>query len=265
MDKIRYVNHLGQEINLWGADENRNVIVGSYRSARGYLYSHENGSLYIDPKEWEALIVCSPREKANDLIDLLEADSSVNESGKFYFNDYYIRCKFLGISEIISENEKFIKLSLSFLSMKNEWSKETNVSFAPHKEDVGEGLDFDFDFDFDFSGIASATNTLTNNGLVPADFRLSFDGVGSSVNVVVGDNDYIINNVVESGESFFLDTEREEVYKTTPLGKVDLFPASSNTSYIFEKLKKGANKVVWTADKIINFTVIEHRRIPPWI
>jgi hypothetical protein len=265
MDKIRYVNHLGQEINLWGADENRNVIVGSYRSARGYLYSHENGSLYIEPKEWEALIVCSPREKANELIDLLEADSSVDESGKFYFNDWYIRCKYLGISEIVYENEKFIKLSLSFLSFKNEWSREEEIKFIPETAEVSEGLDFPFDFEFDFSSTVSASQTINNTALIPADFRMRFDGIGSATSVSIDGHSYSVNNIVKNGESFFLDTEKETVYKSTPLGNVDLFSASSDTDYIFQKLKPGVSKVVWNIKAPLFITLIEHRRMPPWI
>lgn len=265
MDKIKYVNHLGQEINLWGAGENRNVIVGSYRSARGYLYSHENGSLYIEPKEWEALIVCSPREKANELIDLLEADSSVNESGKFYFNDWYIRCKYLGVSEIIYENEKFIKMSLSFLSYKNEWSKEEENMLVPEKAELSGGFDFAFDFEVDFPSTASIVQSINNKSALPADFRLKLDGVGSVVDVFIGEHRYNISNAIGSGESLFLDTEKEAVYKSTPLGNVDLFSVTSDTEYIFQKIKPGLNKVVWVSDTPLYITLIEHRRIPPWI
>lgn len=265
MDKIRYVNHLGREISLFGADENRNLIVGSYKGARAYQYSHENGSLYIEPKAWEALLVCSPRKKANELIEILETDSIADESGCFYFNDWYIRCKYLGVSEIVFENERFIKLSLSFLSMTDEWSKENEFVLIPEATQTAEGLDYPYNFEFDYAGVSTSLQTIANESLLDADFRLRFDGSDSLQSLLIGGHSYAVDNTIARGESFFLDTEKQIVYKTTPNGKVDLFPVTSDTDFIFEKLPYGVHKVIWNTKNTLYITILEHRRIPPWI
>ena len=265
MDKIKYVNRLNQSIDLWGADENKSLIVGSYKGARSYMYSHENGDLYVEPKTWNALIVCSPREKANELIELLETDSAKNEFGKFYFNDWYITSKYLGVSEIVFENEKFIKLSLQFISPKNEWTKEKSVKLLPKSEQVAEGLDYPFDYPFDYAGVSASLQQITNDSYLEADFRLKFDGTGAAQSIKIGGHDYSVNNVINKGEAFFLDTEKEYFRKSTPNGIVDLFSVSSDTNYIFKKLPNGTSDVTWNTKNILYFTILEHRRIPPWI
>lgn len=265
MDKIKYVNHRNQSIDLWSADENKGVIVGSYRTARAYNYSIENNDLYIEPKQWDALLVCSPRTTANKLIELLEVDSADNESGKFYFNDWYIRCKYLGINEIVFENQKFVKLSLRFVSLKNEWTKETTVKLVPQSVKVSEGLDFPFDYAFDYAGTSTQLKQLNNQSVLDADFRLQFDGTGMAQTVRIGGHDYSVNNVIGVGETFFLDTEAEYVRKATSNGVVDLFAVSSDTDYIFKKLSYGSNEVTWNTNNVLHFTILEHRRIPPWI
>jgi hypothetical protein len=265
MDKIKYVNHLNQEIDLWGADENKKFIVGSYKGARVYSYSIDNDVLFVEPKQWSALIVCSPKEKANELIELLEADSAKNESGKFYFNDWYIRCKYLGISEIVFENDRFIKLSLNFIAPKNEWTFEKNVVLVSQAAQVQSGLDYPYDFPFDYAGTSSSLNELTNESFIDADFRLRFEGTGTEQTIKIGGHDYSVDNIIEKGQSFFLDTETETVEKSTSAGNVNLFSATSDTDFIFRKLPYGKNKIVWSTDNPLYFTILEHRRIPPWI
>jgi hypothetical protein len=229
------------------------------------LYSAENNVLYVEPKQWSALIVCSPKEKVNELVDMLEADSAKNLTGKFYFNDWYIRCKYLGVSEIVFENDRFIKLSLNFIAPKNEWTIEKEVELISQTQQITEGLDYPFDYAFDYAGTSSSLNELINESLLDADFRLKFDGTGLTQTIRIGGHNYTVNHVIEEGQTFFLDTENETVEKSTPDGIVDLFPATSDSEFIFRKLPYGNNKVEWNTNNSLYFTVLEHRRIPPWI
>lgn len=259
MDNVRYVNHLGDTLNLRG-----NGIFANYKDLKNFSCDYENSKLIETSKATPLIFVCLSKEKANELINVLESDSLKNKFGKLYINDWYIKVMCNGVS-IVGEYADRIKVEISFYSEKTIFTKETEYMLTSKQGLSSETVNFSMNFPFNFGADTLSSSTVDNDEVLPADFILKFSSPVESVSIQIGSNSYTVNSSINSGEVFVLNTDEKEVYKETPLGKSSLLGAASDDNYIFETISSGKNSVVWTGNFNISMTVLTHRRTPPWI
>lgn len=259
MDNVKYINHLGETLNLRSAE-----IMSSYEALKAFAMSMNNNILTGESKTTTLPVVCLSLDAANKLINTLEKDSVNNKYGKFYINDWYIRVMYQGLSPIKRTSNK-IKLELSFYTPDTLFTKETEYQLTAKQNSSGRTINFPLNFPFNFGADALSASTVVNDELLPADFILMFNAPVSSVDIAIGGNSYIVNSAINSGETFVLDTAEKEVYKDTALGKSSLLGAASDDNYIFETISSGINPVIWSGDFNISLLLLSHRRTPPWI
>ena len=259
MDKVKYVNHLGETLDLRSTS-----IMSSYLALKNFVQSMTNNRLTSEGKSVALPVVCLTKKDANRLIDTLEKDSTQNIYGKFYVNDWYIRVIYQGMT-IIGEYGDKVKMEISFYADETIFTKETSYQLLPTSQISGVGLNFPFNFPFNFSADSVASASVLNNELLDADFILRFDKPTSDVNVFIDSNSYIVNATINEGETFVLNTAEKEVYKLTSYGKVSLLGVADDTSYIFNPISSGQHKFVWDGEFSLNLTLLEHRRTPIWI
>lgn len=259
MDNVKYVNHLGETLNLRSAE-----IMSSYEALEAFAMSISNNRLVSESKTTTLPVICLSLDAANKLINILEKDSINNKYGKFYINDWYIKVMYQGLSPIKRTSNK-IKFELSFYASDTLFTKETEYQLTARQNSSSEMINFPFNFPFNFGADALSASTVVNDELLPADFVLRFNAPVSNVDITIGGNSYIVNSAINSGETFVLDTAEKEVYKDTALGKSSLLGAASDDSYIFETISSGKNSVVWSGDFNISLLLLSHRRTPPWI
>lgn len=259
MDNVKYVNHLGETLDLRSSK-----IMSSYEALKSFVQSMTNNGLTSEGKTTALPVICLSVESANKLIDTLEKDSISNKYGRFYINDWYIKLIYQGMKPVKRYGSK-IKLELSFYAEDTVFTKETAYQLLPTSEVEEEYLNFPFDFDFDLGSDKVSVASIINNELLDADFVLKFSASVSSFDISIGTNSYIVDAAVNEDETFTLDTDEKEVYKESYRGKTNLFGAADDTSYIFNTLSHGTHIVTWAGEYPIALTVLEHRRTPPWI
>lgn len=259
MDKVKYINHLGETLDLRST-----AIMSNYLALKNFIQSMLNDKLISEGKSIPLLMVCSTRADANRLIDTLEKDSINNVYGKLYINDWYIRAIYQGFN-VIGEYGNKIKLEVNFYVEETLFTKETEFKLSSTSQVVNRGLNFPFNFSFNFGADVVSASSVSNNELLNADFIIKIDKPSATINISIDANSYIVDSVIEEGEVFVLNTADKEVYKETALGKTSLLGAADDNSYIFNSISSGVHRVAWTGDFSLYFTLLEHRRTPTWI
>lgn len=259
MDKVKYVNHLGETLNLRSTE-----IMSSYEALKAFVMSMSNNRLTSEGKSTALPVVCLSIDVANKLINTLEKDSVNNQFGKLYINDWYIRVIYQGMTPIMRTSNK-VKLELNFFAEDTLFTKETEYHLAPSSASNTSGINYPFNFPFNFGYDALSVGSVTNNELINADFVLRFDNSTSDVAISIGAHSYIVDAEIDEGETFVLDTANKEVYKLTPHGKASLLGATDDENYIFNTIPSGNHRISWNGDFNIFLTLLEHRRTPIWI
>lgn len=259
MDNVKYVNHFGESLDL-----RNNGIVSSYVALKNFVQSMTKNRLISKNKTVALPLVCLTRDVANNLINTLEKDSTQNIFGKFYINDWYVKVLYQGVS-VVSEYDNKIKLNISFYCEDTLFTKETDYWLTEVNETSGAGFNFPFNFPFNFGADPLSSASVTNNELLEADFVLKFNQPETKVSISIGSNSYIVDASINEGETFVLNTSEKEVYKESPIGKTSLLGAADDTSYIFNTIPQGTHQLAWSGNYPISFTILEHRRTPPWL
>ena len=258
MDKVKYVNHFGETLDLRGTE-----IYSSYEALKSFVMSMSNNRLKSEGKTTALPVVCLSIDAANKLINTLEKDSINNIYGKLYINDWYIKVIYQGMTPILRTSNK-VKLELSFYSEDTIFTKETSYQLTATNQMNGNGLNFPFNFPFNFGADPIAASSIMNNELLDADFVLKIDNPTSDISIFIDENSYIVDAAINKGETFVLDTAEKEVYKLTSLGKTSLLGAADDTSFIFNPISQGQHKVAWSGNFSLFLTLLEHRRTPIW-
>lgn len=260
MDKIKYVNHLGETIEL-----RQGKIWCNYKDLKTFVQSLDNGRLVNSSQKATLLFLCLNNEAANRLIDVLDVDNIANKYGRFYINDWYIKVMYQGLPDIINEENSFIKINLTFAAEETIFTKENEYVLSPGDKIENVYKNYPRNYPSNYGADAVSSSSVENTQRLEADFILKFSAPSASVSVSIDSNLYEVEASVNEGETFVINTQDKEVYKETMQGKVNLFGAASDDSYIFNTISKGIHRVAWAGNFTLYLTVLEHRRTPPWI
>ena len=261
-DEVKYINHKGQTVNL-----NGDGVFSNYKEAISYAYELRNGRNVITEKSFELLMLTTGGGKTiNNLVDVFVADAINNQFGKLYINGWYIRCRHIGLPSVVGYDGELTKVSFSFYAPSFEFTKSRLIMLSENNSSSTEDfLDFEFDFNFNMSGKNLIRSTFINEQALPADFILRFKAVTSSVDITIGNNQYIVNELINSGETFVINTEEKRVYKESEANITNLYDKSSDVYDIFEKIPSGEQVASWVGDFPISLLLLEHRSVPLWI
>lgn len=260
MDKFYYVNCENEKIDL-----RSDKIVSSYEALKNYTVSMNNNRLMCEEKVVSLHAVCMDIDTANKLVDILDKDCSAGLFGRLYINDWFIMAFYQGFKIITRASEK-IKLELSFLISDTIFTKESKyILYNSENITSGNGIKFPFTYPLNFGVDKLSSSEIENLETLDADFVCSFTASAESVELFIDANCYRINAPISDGETFVLNTFEKEVYKLTEQGKVSMFGAADDSSYVFEPIKKGKHKITWNGAFPINLSILEHRRTPLWI
>ena len=260
MDKIKYVNHLGETLELRQGD-----IWCNYKDLKTFVQTLSNGRLVASAQKSTLLFLCLNAEAANKLIDVLDVDNIANKYGKFYINDWYIKIMCQGLPDVIAEGNGFVKINLTFAAEETIFTKENEYILSPKEKIENVYRNYPRNYPSNYGADAVSSSSVENTQRMEADFILRLSAASALVSVSIDSNLYEVEAAINEGETFVLNTQDREVYKETIQGKVNLFGAASDDSYIFNTISKGVHRVAWTGDFTLYLTVLEHRRTPPWI
>lgn len=260
-DVIKYVNSKGEEVVFSSPP----FFINS-KLLRQFMSEFNDGVINPRPEgEVELLtVMLITNEEKNKVFNILDYDAITNQVGRLYVNDWYLPCAFKGISEIVYEDDKSFKGTLSFYAPKFGFLKETTYTFYPSVGSVV-GMNYPHNYPHNFSARKTSIIKITNSTPSNADFVFEFTGAAPYVEFAVGDTKYVVNSQILAGEKFVLNTHEKSVYKSKDGNKVDLFGFADDEVYIFTPISSGVQVLSWEGDFTVKFTLIEHRRYPEWI
>lgn len=262
MDNVRYVNTRGETINLV-----KPPLIINTKQFREFVIEVKGGRITSAGEKIHSVpaAVIGTKKIRDKVIDSLLYDAEVNEQGRLYVNDWFVYCNFSGTESVIAETETAARIDLQISIPENEWLKETVYNLSPDSESDADGLNTPFNFPFNYSTHKKSIKKIYNNAVSDADFVFEFKGTAENVEFSVDNTVYTVNSAIAEGETFYLNTYKKEVFKFFENQTIDLFPVSSDETYIFSRIPTGEHSISWTGDYSVKLTLLERRRFPKWI
>lgn len=273
LEQLSYMNHLGEvfEFGKDGVFVNSNELHdyewevttrGNRIASLGYT---------VSTRSLPIIILCETEEegikKRNKILEVVEKDVLSMQHGRIIVGDYYFRC-YITKSQKANylTSKRWLEVTLTLTSDFPFWVKETEFSFEDNglEDRTGKNLDYDHDLPYDFHN-ELAGNWIVNTGFIDTNFRMIIHGVCSNPSVFVNGHEYRVNCNVGIRETLTIDSVSKKVYKTSKTGIVtNVFNLRNKTSYIFQKIPHGNNRVSWEGNFGVDIVLLEERSEPKW-
>lgn len=269
-DKLKFVNHLNQKIEL-----GTNTILINENNVRDYKWAYDK--LYekiisfkrgITTYQIPLTIISSNKNDiANQMYEVFDKDVLAKEPGKLWCGDYYMTGYIIGEASSDFVYNKVLKITLTFITDEPFWVKENPYLFRLNNSAlVEEGLGYPYDYPYDFLSPINIQN-FDNQSFRDASFVMTIYGFVENPAVTIAGNTYKVNTIVAANEFLTIDSRSKTVIKTTNRGElVNEFANRDNSSgYIFKPIPPGTHKVGMSADFNLDVTIFEERSEPVWI
>ena len=251
MDSIKYINSLGEEIEL-----NKFPYIIQSSDLKDYKWEYLTKNEYnpkvyafsrsMIEKKIQIAVVATNKTKyvqyCNKLLEVFEKDVYAVKKGRIVVNDdYYMEGYFVQKQIKSWYSSKVIMNEFVFVSETGKWYKDVykvfGLSYRP-SPDEGE-LESKFypnDFKFDFAP-ASDVKRLVSDSFVPFDFEIVFHGACENPTLIAGGNVYRVYTTLVAGEYLTVNSIDKTIIKTKANGqKVNEFSKRDRENYIFEQM-----------------------------
>lgn len=272
LEKLKYINHLGEEIQFGsgGIYVNSNDLHDfswAITAKNDLIAAFRKG---IVKKSLPVQIVCNSEEEGiaarNMLYEIMEKDVLAMQYGKIVIGDYYLKCYVTESkkSEYLTK-KRIMQVTLGIQTDKPFWTREALTEFGYGHSGLEEGLDYNNDFDYDYTSNLLG-QMLKNKNFAESDFRLRIYGAATNPKITIGGHDYEVFVEFLSNEYLEIDSKAKTIILTHRDGtKENCFNKRNKESYIFEKIKAGINLVASNGDFKFDAIILEERGEPKWI
>ena len=274
--QVRYVNHLGEELNLFGdgiyCDSGEtHDWEWSYQSLNGYA-----SGFYKAQREFPlTLVIAAGSEERglalrNRLFEIAEKDVLAKMPGAIHSDGWYMRCYVKASrKDVYWLTGAAAKYELTILADDPTWVREHTVHFT--KGDTAGGMNFPFTFPFNFGSPVSGTQQIENPGFIQSPVRITVYGPASHPSVVIGGNRYEVECEVPAGGKLVIDgTEKKITVEDAYGSKENAFHLrrgnqyEGSGSYVFQRIAPGYQLVSWNGSFAFDATVYEQRGEKRW-
>lgn len=265
LETFRYVNHLNEEIN----SIEDGLIVGT-NNLRDYEWDFSTqfnkiSSFYRkSAKKKIPFIIYGTKEQASHIFEIFEKDVLNKKAGRIYIGEYYLR------GYIVASNKRayadgIITGDLTFIAEDSMWIKPVTYVYTMHDVSLQDGQGYAYDFPYDYSSSANVQN-LHNTSFMPCSAIINIYGEIVNPALVIAGHTYKVNVTVGAGERLTIDGYNKEIYKVNSQGaKTNVFANRDTTSYIFEKVPTGEQKIAQVGTFDYDITLMLERSEPEWI
>lgn len=217
-------------------------------------------------------IMCDTEGQFNTLmeklLDCFEKDISSKTPGKIYWNDYYKEV-FIFASEPSEFEEYFaaVKQKLTLLSLYDYWIKENSFNYSSgNKVDFSQNADFPYEFgDFDYMP-TDVIDVINIDGNLSVNFDLTFWGACANPYVIIGGNEYRINNIeLADGEYITVSSKTRTVTKHNIDGSTENIFHLRDSNKIFTPLPRGKSIINRKSETQLSITTYTEKGEPVWI
>lgn len=280
IDRVKYINHLGQsvELNAEGVRLNTgelndwelqvSTLNGSIASfaheviekpVAGIVFKHDSAPALAKLDElYEVAIV-----------DTECAGMEAPSYGRLIVGDWYMLCWLRGISSDRTWHKDAADFEVILVSDVPLWTREKIQSFVA--EEGGTGLDYPHDYPYDYAA-SWYTGNVRNASPRRCPVRIAVEGPTNSWHVRIAENVYTVSRKLDSGEMIIIDGRDETITHIDALGnrtnaygdKGGIFEDGSG-SFIFERVPSGDSEIEWDGIDRVEVLVYEQRDQRPFV
>lgn len=263
-------------------DNGDDVFIGTSLDIRIIDYGWKAASSGVitgggyQPLDADLTVVVTDEETANDIIDVLEADSLSGEVGTLEDeNGWVARCISNGLSIKRYVGDAFT-LQIPLLFPDGCWRRSVVKHLRANTGTVHQssGKDYPHDYGFDYQADSRST-TVEVSGAYGALLGITFFGACSNPYVSIAGNRYGVNADVDAYGRIVVDPLGRKkiggsVFSVDRYGnKTNLYANrlrgyEGSGTYIFQRLKPGEHVVSWPQSISVDLEIIEERGTPSW-
>lgn len=277
MHRLTYVSSGGERVDLDGGG----AFVGTAPKLRSRVWTYTlgwRGASGISRAAREAeLDAVMTAERADELRRLADRDVSSGTPGMLVFDGEWYQRTYIAKSEVETVyGRRAVKAELTVLLLDGAWRREVSAEFYATETEDPSGLDYPHDFEYDYGG-STASRSVTVDGLVPADLKLTVYGPVTNPRVAVSQgaftNVYEVAVEVPGGSRLVIDGSSypKSIQLIGAYGEVeDKFASglrgegAGSGSYCFEPLRPGTSSVAWDGSFGFTMTHYQEEGEPPW-
>lgn len=266
LENIRYTNNLGETIRFDGTEN----IIAAHGDLRDWSLVYDGDKFTFDETVEKSVplkifgTTNQVRTARNRLFEIANADTAANKYGRLWFDDYYMKC-------YISESKKsrymadYGTITVKIWTDNPYWIKETTLEFR--KTGVVEsGLKYKKKYEYKYTDY-SFQQTVTNQSLAPAPFRLKIYGAATNPNIAIGSQRYQVNTSIAANQYLTLtaiDRQKTIILTAQNGTKTNLFNSRNKIYNVFAPIPTGTFSVSWDGTFDFDLTVLDRRSEPPW-
>ncbi len=277
MHRLYYVSSTGERISLDG----EGAFVGTAPKLRSRVWTYELGwrsasGISRDAREATlgAFLTASAADRLREQADRDMARSApgrIEVDGEWYQRAYIAKSETDAVY-----GRRAVKAELTVLLLDGAWRREVSAEFYATETEDPSGLDYPHDFEYDYGG-STASRSVTVDGLVPADLKLTVYGPVTNPRVAVSQgaftNVYEVAAEVPGGSRLVVDGSSypKSIQLIGTYGEVeDKFASglrgegAGSGSYCFEPLRPGTSSVAWDGSFGFTMTHYQEEGEPPW-
>lgn len=276
MHGLRYVNHLGKELDLskgWLVQEGNTLHdwEARYTTLNGRTAGFYNESV----AKSLPIILAAPSgadglAKRDELYSITQADVDALSPGRLYLGDWYLVGYVVASSKSLYQyTDRVCSYDLTFLADSPLWNRDTTHVLMPGRGE-SDGLDYAFDYAFDYAE-ESYEQSIVNESVHDADAVIVFYGPVENPRLRIGDNVYGVNAEIGQSERFVIDTAAKTIVKVNAIGETSSAFSSyygtlrkGSGSYAFEPIRTGEHVLSWDGSYALDITVRERQRERRW-
>lgn len=277
MHRLTYVSSGGERVDLDGGG----AFVGTAPKLRSRVWTYTlgwRGASGISRAAREAeLDAVMTAERADELRRLADRDVSSGTPGMLVFDGEWYQRTYIAKSEVETVyGRRAVKAELTVLLLDGAWRREVSAEFYATETEDPSGLDYPHDFEYDYGG-STTSRSVTVDGLVPADLKLTVYGPVTNPRVAVSQgaftNVYEVAVEVPGGSRLVIDGSSypKSIQLIGAYGEVeDKFASglrgegAGSGSYCFEPLRPGTSSVAWDGSFGFTMTHYQEEGEPPW-
>lgn len=199
------------------------------------------------------------------LIDSFENDVLQKKPGKLYVNDHYLSCYVHG-----SKPKYFVPgigsmtCEFEIAAEKSFWVRESSHSFQISQATSTENKQYPYTYGYRYAGGMKETYVV-NGHFAESDFQMVIYGPVVNPQIMIRDNSYLVNIVLESGEYLKIDSRTGTIVKVMQNGETaDAFHNRQKGTDFFKKIPSGRQQVKWPGSFDFDLIIYEERSVPKW-
>lgn len=201
----------------------------------------------------------------NRLNEIADIDIIEQKPGKLWVGDYYLECYITELDPKDYDDIFYtVDVDATIEAFTSYWVNKSMHTFHSYGITSNYNKRYPGRYPYRYAnGLKS--NYLINPNYTPSNFQMIIYGPVVNPQVMVGNNTYLVNIVLEEGEYLLIDSRNKTITKFLKNGeKVNAYHNRQKGKEFFEKIRTGRQIVQWTGKFDFDIIVIEERSAPKW-